>query len=262
MPRRNTHRKVKRFNRVTRAGKRSLSAYHEASHAVLFELFGFRVHAINFVRQGESLARTECIKPFDENEFEELLDRGEEEDALWLAQTWILALLAGRVGESICLDRGFDAARFERDTFWEHGKPVPREKLPPGYLEHTDRDKAHLMSRGMLRVRRGIARNASKHLRESWHETERVLRDAWPSVIRVGEALLLSKASQLSRSTLRRLIYTAAFVRLCAQWNSPETSVFGLTPDDPRMPSAVNIADGTILEPAIRDGLATNEEPE
>lgn len=75
MSRSKTHRKIKRFNRMTRAGKRALSAYHEASHAVLFELFGFPVHAISFVRQGESLARTEVIDFFDEDEFDELLDR-------------------------------------------------------------------------------------------------------------------------------------------------------------------------------------------
>ena len=223
-------RTLKRFNRVTRDGKLALRAYHEAAHGVLGELFGWPVHMISLVKQGESNARTTApIDIGDEDEFEKLVEGGDEQDALWETQAYILVLLGGRAAESICLGEGFDAARFERDTLWHNGKPLSLTLLARGgWVQHNDRDKAHLMTLRLRRRRRHLVKSISVHLRESWDLAERVLTEVWPSVVRVGEALLKARPPELRRPRLLRLIRTPAFERLSSHWTSPETPLLGL----------------------------------
>jgi hypothetical protein len=192
------------------------------------ELFGWRVQGISTVKQGESKARTLAgIDIAEEDVFEEYVSDGDEQDALWQSQAYILVLLAGRVAESICLGESFDGARFERDSFWEDGKPLPREMLSPDLREHTDRDKAHVIAERMLRKRSALSVSVAHHLRASWDLTERVLTDVWSSVIQLGETLLRAETAEISRPKLTALIRTPAFERLSVHWVSSETSLLG-----------------------------------
>jgi hypothetical protein len=186
----------------------------------MFELLGFDVRGVCLTRDGESLARTEVFVAIaDEAVFDAILRGGLEDLAIDQSQRYVLALLAGRVAESICLGTTFDPERFTRDTFWEDGEAVAPERLPPSWLQHTDRDKAHIMGERILRLRPTLAKSVAEHLRASWELTDRALNETWPAVARVGEALLGATTGRLSRARLAGLIHRGPFHDLSESWS-------------------------------------------
>jgi len=195
------------FDRRTRSGKRALMAYHEAAHAVVFSAFSWRVLVVTLRRQGESLGRVSTYAYQGSAEyFESALSRepSERANSTFHMQCWIMAMLAGLVGEAICRGETFNQRRFDDCTYWVDGKPIPAEKLWPGYLQHTDRDKAHMVAERILVLQPGRSSGVAEHLRKAWASTEELLwtHGIWAAVERVAAALLLSPNLELDEDEI------------------------------------------------------------
>lgn len=194
--------RLSRFNRRTKAGKLALLAYHEASHAVVFMAFTWEVLQVSLRRQGESLGRiTDGAYQGDVEYFDAAmrLEPSERMHHIYHMQRWIMAVIAGLVGEAICRGEVYNQRRFDAYTNWSDGKPIPKEMLPSGYLEHTDRDKIHLVAERILVLQPGRSAGVAEHLRKAWFSTEEMLRTPgiWAAVERVAEALLASPSFEL-----------------------------------------------------------------
>lgn len=67
------------------------------------------------------------------------------------------------MGEAICRGEAFNQRRFDEYSNWSDGKPIPTEKLWPGYLQHTDRDKVYLVAERILVLQPGCSTGVDEH---------------------------------------------------------------------------------------------------
>jgi hypothetical protein len=196
MRRRPPLRRLRRLNRVTREGQRAVLAHHESAHAVVAAMLGVAVERIEMWRNGESRARTQVsgLVALTSSFFSSVVqsdDKRVRRFALRAIEDLEVFLLAGPCEEAIVLRQPLD---LETRSYWMYGRPVelPEWAQKKGFLQHSDGDKALVLSARVLCLDPRRAISPDEHRATMVERTFRLLRSkgVQPAIERLAERLI------------------------------------------------------------------------